>query len=211
MGFTITSSYAVKGVSKTGYYCTMKRKLLDSNSRITSEGKTQYYVRYTKYIFADYLYYLANRNTTYWNNDAVEEELVVTYDEFIGNVRTAIYTAWKAELSGCSFSDDSEPSVPVMDLYSVSNDLNVPNSNCKYYVIRGSAQIATIHSNDFKADDVLTLQFTDNITLKHATAGSYSQLALSGSADFAATNKCKIQLTFDGSSTWNETLRSIPS
>ena len=84
------------------------------------------------------------------------------------------------------FTADVKPSTAVIDLYS-ANDLNVPNSNCKYYVICCNTTINTIKSSDFKTNDALTLQLTTTITIKHAIAGSYAQLALTGNIDFSAT------------------------
>ena len=208
MGFTITSPYEVNGITKTNNYCTIKRKVT-SDARVSPEGKNEYFVRFTPYIFPDYLRYLEVRHRPNWINNATEQELILTFEQFSGNVRQAVYNDWKAQLSGHTFVDDIEPSNPVMDLHS-GNDLEVPNSNCKYYVILGNTQIATIKSTDFKTNDVLTLQFTQSITVKHATVGTYAQIFLTGNVDFSATPKCTLTLTFDGT-VWNETARSVPS
>lgn len=200
MGFTITSAQRIKGITKTNYYYTTRYRYHLSR-RTNSAGVVEYFVRYTRMIYPDKYEY--RRDETAWI-DARELEIQLTYEQATGNISSTVYTSWKSEFNALDISSDTEPAFSIMQITS-ENNLNIPNTNCSYYIINGTTTIKTIVSS-FSTDATLSLQFTGNTTISHLTSGTGAQISLAGLANFSAVDKNVLHLLYNGT-IWTETSR----
>ena len=88
-----------------------------------------------------------------------------------------------------------------------ANDMVLGNDG-NFFSITGTTTINTISANNWQSGSVIKLQFNDNITVKHNTAGTGASLLLSGAGDMSATADDTLTLVYDGT-TWRELARTV--
>ena len=81
-------------------------------------------------------------------------------------------------------------------------------STGNYFDVTGTTQINTLSvAAGVRAGTQITLQFDASVTVKHATAGTGAQFALSASGDFMATAGDTLTVIYDGT-VWREVSRT---
>ena len=171
MGFFITSQIKQKGILlPSGVYVTINHERpLFTYSSEDRNGVMNYTARCYMFMYPSKNYYLANRRESSWFNDAVEETIPLTYEQYIGNSREAVYNYFKSKLTkqfgDISFKDDLVEAQPITDILSSDKNITPVNYNSKYYIIgKQLSEIQSIKASN-KVVDVVSEKLPNEIEI----------------------------------------------